>query len=117
MDQVRASTDHYHQKVRQQAKLMQASSEPTNNDVVQSSSSIPVIVSTIPPDPPLESDESLECEEYDDEDDDMDTTDTTVPVSQWRELFDEQHSGAKIPVLNTSSFTWNLEAPEFMPLS
>lgn len=73
--------------------------------------------------------EEEEEDEGDGEEEDYEENDAVVPGSEWKTLFGEVDTDktaalmsstntaypASVPVLSNAAFSWNLDAPEFMP--
>ncbi|XP_003382852.1 PREDICTED: selenocysteine insertion sequence-binding protein 2-like [Amphimedon queenslandica] len=122
MDQIRISTEQYQQKRRKIEKELASGAPATyqpqhNKDGVTIGQPVTINnyedlfeMQTVE-----EEEEEREKEEEEDEGDD-----SVVPVSQWNQLFGEVDKDESIGVPSKpapSSFSWNLEAPEFLPFN
>lgn len=134
IDQVRVGTEQYKHKKHKILKGMAGASSSASLSTQHADMHVP---SLIPPLPDGVSDpkyDTIEEEEDDDdegdgEEEDYEENDAVVPGSEWKTLFGEVDTDktaalmsstntaypASVPVLSNAAFSWNLDAPEFMP--
>ena len=116
MDQIRISTEQYQQKRRKIEKELAsgtaATSQPqSSKDGVTIGHSV-----TINYDDLFEM-QTVEEEEEREEEEEDEGEDSVIPVNQWNQLFGEVDKDESIstPSKPAASFSWNLDAPVFLP--
>lgn len=120
MDQIRISTEQYQQKKRKIEKEL-ASGTPATSQPQHNQDGVavgqPVTINNYQD---LFEMQTMEEEEEEREKEEDEGDDSVVPVSQWNQLFGEVDKDESIGVPSKSvpsSFSWNLEAPEFLPFN